>query len=197
MLVEEVMTRAVVTVGPDAPLGVAVRRMRDAAVGSLLVVEDDIPVGLLTDRDIVVRVLAESGYHERTPVRRAMSVGLVCCREDQSVDEAARLMAERGVRRLPVLDRQGKLVGVLSQRDLPGHAPARGAYEVVFRKRMTTHYGQRRDVPVRTIYVAACAGIEDAGEAALRRFRAECGQRAWMTQADFFEVVEPAERRRA
>lgn len=191
MQVKDVMIREVLSLGPDAPLSAAARSMRDAGVGWLLVVEDDRPIGVITDRDIVVRVLAEGGYHPDTAVRRAMSVGLVCCSEDVSLVEARQIMVDRGVRRLPVLDHGGRLVGLLSHSDLPGAIAARDSYQVVFCKRMTSHYGQTRDVPVRVVYIADSRSAEDAATAALQRFQIECGVHPWTALADFYHVIEP------
>jgi CBS domain-containing protein len=114
----EIMTRTVELIGPDDSLRAAARMMRDIDSGFLPVADGDRLVGAVTDRDIAVRGVAEGLDPERTRVREVMSDAPVCCYEDQDEDDAARMMAEMQVRRLPVLDRGDRLVGVVSLGDL-------------------------------------------------------------------------------
>lgn len=100
----------------------AAKRMRMAHVGTLVVVEGDdkrVPLGILTDRDIVLSIVASNPQHlPFLTVGDAMSDNLVTTRDDASPDEALKLMEERGVRRLPIVDGTGTLVGILSVDDV-------------------------------------------------------------------------------
>jgi CBS domain-containing protein len=115
--ITEAMTAEPTTVGPDATTQEAARAMKSENVGSLPIVEDGRLVGLVTDRDITIRVVAE-GKSVETPVGQIASKEVVCVDPQQSLEEAARLMAEHQVRRLPVCEEDGKLVGILAQADV-------------------------------------------------------------------------------
>jgi CBS domain-containing protein len=114
MSMRDIMTEVVDLIGPDDSLQVAARRMREIDTGFLPVAEGDRLVGALTDRDITIRAVAEGCDPVRTKVREAMSDAPLYVYEDQNPDDAAALMAEMQVRRLPVVDRQHRLVGVVS-----------------------------------------------------------------------------------
>jgi len=119
MKVQEVMTRGVECIGPDTKMDEAARRMRDLDVGSLPVCGDqDKLVGIVTDRDIVVRGIAHGKDPKTTAVRDAMTPNIHYCFADQDVEEAARLMKDKQIRRLAVLDRDKRLVGIVSLGDL-------------------------------------------------------------------------------
>ena len=118
MQVNEVMTRGVECVSPDATLQEAARTMKDLDGGPLPVCDNDRLAGILTDRDIAVRAVAEGRDPRATRVRDVLSPGVVYCFEDDDVQEAARLMEEKQVRRLVVLDRAKRLVGIVSLGDL-------------------------------------------------------------------------------
>jgi CBS domain-containing protein len=119
MLVNEIMTRDVECIRPDTPLQEAARKMRDLNVGPLPICgDDDRLAGILTDRDITVRAVAEGKDPRTTPVRDIMSRGIVYCFEDQDVTQAARLMEEKQIRRVLVLNRDKRLVGIVSLGDL-------------------------------------------------------------------------------
>lgn len=96
----------------------AAKMMRDEDVGVAPVVEGDRLVGTLTDRDIAIRVVAEGKDPEQTTVREVASTKLVTIDPRQDLDEALRLMAQHQVRRLPVVEEDGRLVGVLAQADV-------------------------------------------------------------------------------
>lgn len=115
--VNEVMTHDPRTVNAGDTLVEAARVMREADVGPVLVVDDGGVAGILTDRDIVVRAVADGRDPSSTPVREACSADLVTLTPDQDVDEAARLMREHDVRRLPVVQ-DGRPVGILAIGDL-------------------------------------------------------------------------------
>ena len=117
MKIKDVMTRDVKFVTPDTPVSKIARDMRDENIGSVPVVENDRMIGMVTDRDIVVRCVA-SGDLQGATARTAMSPGMLYCYEDQSVSEILENMAEQQVRRLPVVNRDKRLVGVVSIGDL-------------------------------------------------------------------------------
>lgn len=100
----------------------AARVMRDEDVGIVPVVEGDRLVGTVTDRDIAVRVVAEGRSPESTKVGEIASRELVTIDPQQDLDEALRLMARHQVRRLPVVEEDGKLVGIVAQADIAKHA---------------------------------------------------------------------------
>ena len=105
-------------IAPDANLRDAARMMKDLDIGGLPVCENDRLRGFVTDRDIVVRAVAEGRDPASCKVSDAMSDQLVWCFEDSDVEEAGRLMEEKQVRRLAVLDQNKRLVGILSLGDL-------------------------------------------------------------------------------
>lgn len=117
-LVKEVMSRSVRYVEPETNLRDAAKFMREFDLGALPVVKDGEVVGMVTDRDIVVRGMAEDGSRGESPVQSVMSERAVACHSDQTVDEAASLMREKQVRRLLVVDRGGQLAGICSLGDL-------------------------------------------------------------------------------
>ncbi len=105
-------------VNPDNTLVEAAGLMRAMDVGALPVCDHDHLAGMLTDRDIVVRAVADGKDANATTVADAMSPGIVYIFEDESVEEAAHLMEHRQLRRLPVLDRAKRLVGIVSIGDI-------------------------------------------------------------------------------
>lgn len=116
-LLKDVMKRDVKVIGPDATLEEAAALMRDEDFGMLPVGESDQMIGTLTDRDIAVRAVAE-GMPCDTQVREVMSEEVIWCYEDETVERGAQKMSEHQVRRLPVLNRDKRLVGIVSLGDL-------------------------------------------------------------------------------
>jgi len=116
--VRDVMTRGVETASPDSTIAEVARRMRDLDVGSLPVCDGSKLVGIVTDRDLSVRATASEKDPNATRVRDVMSPQLTWVFEDEPADAAARVMRERQIRRLPVLDRSDRLVGVVALADL-------------------------------------------------------------------------------
>src|SRR5437870_1798152 len=110
MRVNEVMTRNAECIPPDANLLDVARRMKALDVGSLPVCDNDRLAGMVTDRDIVLRVIAEGRDPKTVRVRDAMTPEVVYCFEDQDISEAARLMKDKQIRRLVVLNRDKRLV---------------------------------------------------------------------------------------
>jgi CBS domain-containing protein len=118
MKVSEVMTRAVDVIHPDSTLDEAAERMRRLDIGPLPVCDGDRLVGMITDRDITVRGTAESRDPVTTRVSEIMSPEVVFTYDDEDVKEAAKLMQDHQLRRLVVLNREKKLVGIVSLGDL-------------------------------------------------------------------------------
>ena len=116
MNIRDVMTPNPRTVAPDDSIQSAARIMRDADTGAVPVVENGRTLGIVTDRDIVVRAVAEDGQMSR-PIREIVTNTVVCATPDMSTREASELMSEHQVRRLPVVD-SGRLVGIVSIGDL-------------------------------------------------------------------------------
>ena len=123
MLVKEIMTHNAQVVSPGDTLGQAARKMEELNVGPLPVCEGNRVVGILTDRDITVRATAAGCDPKTTLVYEAMSQDITSCREDQDVSEAARLMKEKQIRRLLVVNDSNDLVGIVSLADLASSAP--------------------------------------------------------------------------
>lgn len=122
MRVAEIMTRDPEVITSDLVLKDAALKMRKLDVGMLPVRNDDRLVGMLTDRDITVRATAEGRDPIKTQVHEVMSPEVVYCFEDQDVSEAAKLMREKQIRRLPILNREKRLVGVVSLGDVAVHS---------------------------------------------------------------------------
>jgi len=118
MKVEEVMTPDVVMVGPDATLAEAAQLMKEEDIGPLPVCDHGQVFGMLTDRDIAIRAVAEGRDPQDTLVREVMTPDLVCCFANDEVKEAARLMQETQLRRLLVIDDERHLVGIVSLADI-------------------------------------------------------------------------------
>jgi CBS domain-containing protein len=116
MNIREVMTPNPQCVAPGDSVQNAARIMRDCDTGAVPVVDNGRPVGIVTDRDIVVRVVADGGQLNR-PVSEIVTGDLVCASPDMSTHEAANLMSEHQVRRLPVVEND-RIVGIVSLGDL-------------------------------------------------------------------------------
>ena len=130
MKVSEVMTREVETVRPDQPVQDAAGFMLSADAGSIPVTEGDRLIGMITDRDIAVRGIAK-GYGPDTPVRELMTDDLIVLRVDDDIEEAATKMSQAQVRRLPVIDQDERLCGIVSLGDLSREADTDCASEAL------------------------------------------------------------------
>lgn len=115
--VVEIMSATPVTISADATVVEAASVMRDREVGSLVVLEDSRPIGIVTERDVVTKVAASNRASQATSVRDIMTSPLVAVHPHQEVAEAAKVMAARKIRRLPVI-KEGKLVGMLTENDI-------------------------------------------------------------------------------
>lgn len=118
MIISEVMTREVRIASPDDTLERAARIMEEEDFGSLPVAENDRLVGMLTDRDITIRAVAHGLAPQDSKVRDVMSPAVRYVYDDESVPDVAKVMGDLQVRRLPVLDRAKRLVGIVSLGDL-------------------------------------------------------------------------------
>jgi CBS domain-containing protein len=124
MQIREIMTENVKTVRPDTRLSDVACIMRDEDIGSVPVADGDRLVGMVTDRDIVVRAVAAGDGIERHTARDVMSPKILYCKADESVDDVLKNMGEQQIRRLPVVDRNMRLVGIVSLGDLSRNAPS-------------------------------------------------------------------------
>ena len=113
---KELMSRDVKVISPDMTIGEAAKKMRDGDFGMLPVGEDNRMIGTISDRDIAIRAVAE-GKDAGTKVREVMSEGIAWAYEDETVEEAATIMSKRQVRRLPVVNRDKRLVGIVALGD--------------------------------------------------------------------------------
>jgi CBS domain-containing protein len=116
--IREIMTSNPSTIEPDKPVVEAARIMKQEDAGVVPVTENGRLTGMVTDRDIAIRVVAEGKDPQSTSVREVASTDLITVDPQQELDEALRLMAQHKVRRLPVVEEDGRLVGVVAQADV-------------------------------------------------------------------------------
>jgi len=116
--IKDVMTSDPCTIDADKSVAYAAKMMRDEDVGLAPIVEGDKLIGMLTDRDIAIRVVAEGRNPEQVTVREVASQQVVTIDPQQDLSEALRIMAKHQVRRLPVVEEDGRLVGVVAQADV-------------------------------------------------------------------------------
>lgn len=126
MQVQEAMTRDVALASPEETIREAAIKMANIDAGALPVSDNDRLVGMITDRDIAVRAVAE-GLPPDTRVREVMSAEVKYCFDDEDVNDVARNMADIQVRRLPVVNRDKRLVGIIALGDIAQNAGARPA----------------------------------------------------------------------
>ena len=130
MKVSDVMTREVQTIRPDQTVQQAASFMLNADAGSIPVTEGERLIGMITDRDIAVRGIAK-GYGPDTPVRELMTNDVICARDDENVEEVATKMSEAQVRRLPVIDADDRLCGIVSLGDLARESGDESAHQAL------------------------------------------------------------------
>ena len=118
MQVSQILTRDVETIRPATTVKEAAQRMRSADIGSLPVCDGRRLLGMVTDRDITIRITAEGRDAATTPVMEAMTPDVTFVFEDQDVQDADRIMRDQQIRRLPVISRDRQLVGILSLGDV-------------------------------------------------------------------------------
>jgi CBS domain-containing protein len=129
--IRQIMTANPCAIDAGKTVDYAAKMMRDEDVGLAPIVEGDRLIGALTDRDIAVRVVAEGKDPASTKVTDVASKQIVTLDPQQDLDEALRLMAQHQVRRLPVVEEDGRLVGVVAQADIARHGDATQTGEVV------------------------------------------------------------------
>jgi CBS domain-containing protein len=123
MRLRDIMTRNVEDIAPQTTLKEAAQKMKSLDVGALPVCQNDQIIGMLTDRDITVRAVADGRDPKTTRASDAMTAQIIWCYEDDDVGEAARLMEEKRIRRLVVCDRNKRPVGIVSLGDLAIRMP--------------------------------------------------------------------------
>ena len=116
MTVADIMTKSVISVDSSITINESAKMMEDAKVGAIIVMENNLPVGIVTDRDFAVKVAAHA-YQIASPVKQIMSTPLFTINLDESVRTAADLMHERGIMKLPVIEDE-KVVGIITARDI-------------------------------------------------------------------------------
>ena len=114
--IKELMSTNVQVIGPDETIGDAAQKMQNGNFGMLPVKENDRMIGSISDRDIAIRAVA-AGKASSTKVREVMTEGIICAFEDDSVAEAAKLMSEHQIRRLPIVNADKRLVGIVALGD--------------------------------------------------------------------------------
>jgi CBS domain-containing protein len=130
MKINQIMSNEVHVVDATDSIRAAAQLMRSQDIGSVPVSDSDKLVGMVTDRDIVVRAIA-NGKREDTPVREIMSEGVKYCYDDEEVDDVALNMAQLGVRRLPVVNRDKKLVGFVSLANIASAGDSRATGDLL------------------------------------------------------------------
>jgi CBS domain-containing protein len=139
MKVKEAMHRGADWVSPETPITELARLMRERDIGAIPIGENDHLIGIVTDRDIVCKGLAQDNFDVRRAMARdVMTAGIHCCREDDDLAKAVRHMEELEVRRLPVINKSKRMVGILSLGDVSHSAPGELLSECV--KRVSAHH---------------------------------------------------------
>jgi len=139
MKVKDAMHKGVDWVGPDIPVIDLAKLMRQHDIGAIPIGENDRLIGMVTDRDIVCKGLADDSFDaRRATARDVMTPGIHCCREDDDLAKAVRHMEELKVRRLPVINKSKRMVGILSLGDVSRSAPSDLLSEIL--KSVSAHH---------------------------------------------------------
>jgi CBS domain-containing protein len=139
MKVKDAMHKGVDWVSPDTPVTELAKLMCEHDIGAIPIGENDRLIGMVTDRDIVCKGLALDGFDpRRAAARDVMTPGIHCCRDDDDLAKAVRHMEELKVRRLPVINKSKRMVGILSLGDIGHSAPGALVSECV--KSVATHH---------------------------------------------------------
>jgi len=139
MKVRDAMHQGCEWVSPDTKVAEIARKMRTSDIGAVPVGENDKLIGMVTDRDICCKGVANGHDIEALTARDVMSLGIVWCHADDDLDEAADIMESRQIRRLPVIDKNKRMVGMLSLGDISHAAPQKMTAEVA--KAVSAHHG--------------------------------------------------------
>jgi CBS domain-containing protein len=122
MLVKDVMNKHVITVEPDTPLLEAAQIMADNHIGCLVVVQKGKPIGMVTERDILVAIASEVNI-KKSKVKDIMTHYLITIGPNRPINKAIKLMTENKIKKLPVVDEKGKLVGIITTSDIISAQP--------------------------------------------------------------------------
>lgn len=139
MRVRDVMHKGVTWVESSTPVSEIARRMRDEDIGAIPVGENDRLIGMVTDRDIACRAVANGRDPKALRARDVMSEGIAYCRDDSDVKDAVHLMEKKQIRRLPVIDDDKRMVGMLTLGDISHGAGQKLCSEMV--SAVTAHHG--------------------------------------------------------
>ncbi|MEX0301853.1 MAG: CBS domain-containing protein [Leisingera sp.] len=131
MLVHEIMTVPARFAAPQDSAASAAEQMQSLGIGVLPVVEEGRIVGIFTDRDLLLALAGHEGKLDGLPITAVMSPGVICCRAEDTIEAAAALMGDHQIRRLPVLDEEGRLAGLLSVTDIAVNASEQLAGEAL------------------------------------------------------------------
>jgi len=131
MKVKQAMHKGAVWVAPNTPLNEVAKTMRKNDIGAIPVGENDRLIGMVTDRDIVCRGLADGRDFAKLTARDVMTSGITYCNDAEEVEDALRIMESKKVRRLPVINEKKRLVGMLSLGDISRAVPSNLTGEVV------------------------------------------------------------------
>ncbi|MDP1592564.1 MAG: CBS domain-containing protein [Prosthecobacter sp.] len=131
MIVRELMHKGVEIVTPDTPLMKLAKTMREKDIGAVPVATNGKLVGMVTDRDITVRAVANGKDLSKMTAEDVMTKGVVCCRDDDKLRDVIGMMEEKKIRRIPVTDENEHVVGMVSLGDISSGAPARLSAEVL------------------------------------------------------------------
>jgi CBS domain-containing protein len=137
MKVREGMHKSVEWVSPDTPITTLAQKMRELDIGAIPIGENDRLVGMVTDRDIAVRGVAKGGDIAALTARDVMTKGVIWCRDTQEIEDAVHIMELKKVRRLPVINEDKRMVGMLSLGDI-SHAARSVSAEVM--KTVSAHH---------------------------------------------------------
>ena len=131
MKVKDAMHKKAEWVGPDTPVADIAKKMKDLDIGSIPIGENDRLIGMVTDRDITCRAVANGKDCSKLTARDVMTKGIVFCRDSEDLDDALRIMEQKKIRRLPVIDDKKRMVGMLSLGDVSRAAPHELSGELV------------------------------------------------------------------
>ncbi|MGP0058853.1 MAG: CBS domain-containing protein [Beijerinckiaceae bacterium] len=138
MKTKQVMHKGVEWVSPDTPVRKLAKMMQEFDIGAIPIGESDKLVGMVTDRDLCLRALADGKDPDKLTARDVMTAGIIWCRDNEDVEEAADLMERKRVRRLPVIDDNKRMVGILSLGDVSHAAGLKVAGELT--KAVSAHH---------------------------------------------------------
>ncbi|KAA0997562.1 CBS domain-containing protein [Paraburkholderia panacisoli] len=178
-----------VCVQAEETLDAAARRLKKENIGALPVCQHDRVIGMITDRDITMRGVADGRNVGEMTVREAMSAEILFCFDDDTTEEAARIMRDSHVQRLAVLDRVDKhLTGIVSMTRLNGGASERRPYEIIFHKTFFDHQGHPHHSELMRIAVAQ-GTKEQAIATATRQFEEMKEVKSWQQLANGYDVI--------